>query len=38
MHWEKTALLKRPVELSIAAVSQNLFTSDASPGGGCRAR
>ena len=34
MHWEKTALLKRPVELSIAAVSQNLFTSDASPGGG----
>lgn len=34
MHWDKTGLLKRPVELSIAAVSQNLFTSGASPGVG----
>lgn len=34
MHWDKSGLLKRPVELSIAAVSQNLFTSDASPGVG----
>jgi outer membrane protein OmpA-like peptidoglycan-associated protein len=33
LHWDNT-VLKRPVELSIQAVSQNLFTSGASPQGG----
>jgi outer membrane protein OmpA-like peptidoglycan-associated protein len=33
MHWENTRL-KRPVEVSLLGVAQNLFTSGASPGGG----
>jgi outer membrane protein OmpA-like peptidoglycan-associated protein len=33
LHWDNT-VLKRPIELSIQAVSQNLFTSGASPQGG----
>jgi outer membrane protein OmpA-like peptidoglycan-associated protein len=33
LHWENT-VLRRPIELSIQGVAQNLFTSGASPAGG----